>query len=49
MITAWCASGNTGSMRAMQKAGMKQTAIEKGALDIGGKKHDKLIYLYSAH
>lgn len=49
VITAWCASENTGSMKAMQKAGMTQTAIEKGALEVEGKKFDKLIYQYSVH
>ena len=49
VITAWCASENTGSMKAMQKAGMTQIAIEKGALEVEGKKFDKLIYQYSAH
>lgn len=37
VITAWCASENTGSMKAMQKAGMTQIAIEKGALEVEGK------------
>lgn len=47
VVTAWCASDNTGSMRAMQKAGMKQTATVENALEIAGKKYDKLIYEYS--
>lgn len=46
-ITAWCAADNIGSKRAMQKAGMKQIAIEKNGLEIDGKLHDKLIYHYT--
>ena len=46
VITAWCASDNIGSMKAMQKAGMRQTALEKGTLEVDGKKYDKLIYRY---
>ena len=48
-VTAWCAAENTGSMKAMQKAGMKQTALEKDALEIDGKKFDRLIFQYSSH
>lgn len=48
VITAWCASDNIGSMKAMQKAGMKQTSIERNSLDVDGKKYDKLIYSYSS-
>ncbi|MBQ3461465.1 MAG: GNAT family N-acetyltransferase [Solobacterium sp.] len=48
-VTAWCAADNTGSMKTMQKAGMKQTAIEKDALEVNGKKFDKLIFQYSSH
>jgi hypothetical protein len=33
----------------MQKAGMKQTAVEKDALEIDGKKFDRLIFQYSSH
>ncbi len=46
VITAWCASDNIGSMKAIQKAGMKQTSTESNALEIGGKKYDKLIFKY---
>lgn len=43
-IHAWCASENMASARVMQKAGMKQTAIQKEGLEIGNHKYDKLIY-----
>ena len=43
-VTAWCASDNIGSMRAMENAGMKRESLEEGALEIGGKKYDKLNY-----
>ena len=46
VITAWCASDNIGSMKAIQKAGMKQTSTESNALEIDGKKYDKLIFKY---
>lgn len=45
-ITAWCASDNTGSMKAMQNAGMKHTSTEKSTLEVNGKKYDKLIFKY---
>ncbi len=48
-VTAWCAAENTGSMKAMTKAGMKQTAVEKDGLDVDGKTYDKLVFRYSAH
>ncbi len=43
-VTAWCASDNTGSMKAMQKAGMVQTAAEPDAIEVNGRKYDRLIY-----
>ncbi len=46
VITAWCASDNTGSMKAMQKAGMKQTATEENSLEVNGITYDKLIFTY---
>ncbi len=48
VITAWCAAENTGSAKAMTKAGMKQTAVEKNGLDADGKSYDKLIFRYAA-
>ena len=47
-VTAWCAAENTGSMKAMTKAGMKQTAVVKGGLDVDGKTYDKLVFRYPA-
>ena len=46
VITAWCASDNTGSERAMKKAGMKQAAMEKDALEVNGSIYDKLVFEY---
>ena len=46
VITAWCASDNIGSVKAMQNAGMKHTSTESNALEIGGKKYDKRIFKY---
>ncbi len=46
-VTAWCASDNIGSMRAMQKSGMVQTDMERGALEIHGERYDKLIFEYA--
>ena len=47
-VTAWCASENIGSMKAMLKAGMKQTHTEKNGLEIDGKLYDKLFFRYNA-
>ena len=46
-VTAWCAAENNGSVRAMEKAGMRQVSREEGALQIGGKTYDKLNYTCS--
>lgn len=43
-VKAWCAAGNIGSRRIMEKAGMQLTSTEEGALEIGGKRYDKLNY-----
>ncbi len=48
-VTAWCAAENIGSMKAMTKAGMKLTAVEKNGLDVDGKTYDKLVFRYSAN
>lgn len=48
-ITAWCASENVGSMKAMEKAGMKQISNEKDALEVNGITYDKLVFAYTAH
>lgn len=47
-VTAWCASENAGSGKALQKAGMKQVAAVKDGLEVDGKKHDKLVFRYPA-
>ena len=46
-VTAWCAAENAGSMKAMRKAGMKQTLVIKNGLEIAGKMHDKHFFSYS--
>ncbi len=46
-VTAWCASGNTGSRKALEKAGMRLIRSEAGALKIGDRMHDKLIFEYA--
>lgn len=45
-INAWCAPDNIGSMRALEKAGMVQTKVEKGALTIGDSTFDKIWFEY---
>ena len=45
-VTAWCADDNIGSMKVMQKAGMQLTHTDKDALEINGKKYDKLSFEY---
>ena len=46
-VTAWCASDNIGSRKAMEKAGMKMVRADKGALEISGQTYDKLIFEYA--
>lgn len=46
-VCAWCASDNTGSRKAMEKAGMKMVRTDKGALEIRGQAYDKLIFEYA--
>lgn len=46
-VTAWCASENTGSMKAMIKAGMKQTHTKAKALEVNGTFFDLNYYSYS--
>lgn len=45
-VTAWCASDNIGSWKAMEKAGMQLVATEKDGLVVGDRTYDKLIYEY---
>ena len=46
-VTAWCAAENIGSRKALTKAGMHETGIESGALEIGGVLHDKINFEYT--
>ena len=46
-VRAWCAAPNTGSKKAMEKAGMYQTSVEKEGLRVGGAVYDKFNYEYT--
>jgi ribosomal-protein-alanine N-acetyltransferase len=46
-VTAWCADDNIGSIKIMKKAGMEQVGVEKDALEITGKRYDKLIFSFT--
>ncbi len=46
-VTAWCASENTGSMKAMIKAGMKQTHTKEKAIEVNETSFDLNYYSYS--
>lgn len=43
-VVAWSAAENAGSIRTMIKAGMKQTGVEKEAIEVCGKKYDKVSF-----
>ena len=43
-VSAWCADENTGSQKAMEKAGMQMVCVEEGALEISGQRYDKLVF-----
>ncbi len=45
-VTAWCAAENTGSWKAMEKAGMKHVRTEKKSLIVDSNVYDKMIYEY---
>lgn len=45
-VTAWCAAENIGSLKVLEKAGMKFLCIEKNALTVGDRVYDKLLYEY---
>lgn len=45
-VSAWCASENTGSRKAMEKAGMRLVREEKEGLCVGGKTYDRLVFEY---
>lgn len=46
-VSAWCASDNIGSRKAMEKAGMQIVRSDKGILEISGKTYDKFIFEYT--
>jgi len=46
-VTAWCAPENAGSVRVLEKSGMKLAGIEKDGITAGNKTYDKLIYEYN--
>lgn len=45
-VTAWCASENIGSIRTLEKAGMKLVKKETDGLAVCDKIYDRLIYEY---
>jgi RimJ/RimL family protein N-acetyltransferase len=45
-VTAWCASENAGSRKAMEKAGMKLVREEKGDLTVADRTYDRLDFEY---
>lgn len=46
-VTGWCASENIGSIKAMEKAGMKRVGLEKEALVVDEITYDKLLFSFS--
>lgn len=46
IVTAWCADENIGSVKVLERSGMKCVRTEKGGLTVGDKTYDKLIYEY---
>lgn len=46
-VSAWCASDNVGSQKAMEKSGMKLIHSETGALTIKDRTFDRLIFDYT--
>ena len=46
-VTAWCASDNVASSRTLEKAGMRFSGVDVGGLEVGGKRYDRLDYIYS--
>ena len=47
-VKAWCADDNVGSAKIMERAGMALVSREPMALEIDGKKYDKLNYEFAA-
>ena len=48
-VSAWCASENIGSQRAMERSGMRRVRTDESALEISGQRYDKLIFEYTLH
>lgn len=46
IVTAWCADENIGSVKVLERSGMKCVRTEKSGLTVGDKTYDKLIYEY---
>ena len=46
-VSAWCASDNISSQKALKKSGMRMVHADKGALEINSKTYDKLIFEYT--
>lgn len=47
-VTAWCAAGNVGSQRVLEKAGMEFMNAEKNGLLVGDRVFDRLTYRFKA-
>ena len=45
-VKAWCAAPNIGSAKAMEKAGMRQSAFQPSSLKVGDAVYDRLVYEY---
>lgn len=45
-VYAWCAAGNTGSRRVLEKAGMRLVCTEAGGLTVGERTYDRLDFEY---
>ena len=43
-VSAWCASDNIGSQKALEKSGMRMVRTDKGALEINGHTYDRLVF-----
>ena len=46
-VSAWCASDNSGSRKAMEKSGMTMMRSDTGDLEINGQPYDKLTIEYT--
>lgn len=47
-VTAWCAGENIGSVRVLEKSGMKLVRTEQSSLTVGDETYDRLIFEYMA-